>query len=113
MLNAFFIFFFNHLVTPVQISESIRLHNLRNANTVLGTHKAMPDVIKSTASNIITTVPTTIASFRNFFHTTSSTAATTLSRFAATLRTTPSTPCKFVFMCHCVYNVYNLISLSH
>lgn len=74
------------------IPESFRLHN---ANLAPGTPKQLPDVIKSTASNLGTTLPTTSASFRDFFQTTVSTAATTLSRVATTLPTTTSTPRKF------------------
>ncbi|XP_023311158.1 uncharacterized protein LOC108912095 isoform X2 [Anoplophora glabripennis] len=70
-------------------AESFRLPD---KNTLLGTPKQLADVIKSTASNLATTLPTTSASFRDFFQTTVSMAATTLSKDATTLPTTTSTP---------------------
>jgi hypothetical protein len=71
----------------IELSDSIRMHNLRNANTVLGNHVAVPDVITTTAA-AITTAPVITSTLRTVVQTTASTATTTLRSLATTLPTT-------------------------
>lgn len=93
-------FFCKNLVGH-NISEIIRRHSLRNSNTVLGTHRAIPDVLPTIASSLTTEVPTAAVTFRNFFQTTATTAATVFNRFATTLKTTTTNiPCKYVLYEH-------------
>ncbi|KAJ8919487.1 hypothetical protein NQ315_002108 [Exocentrus adspersus] len=68
-------------------AESFHLHDASS------TPKPWPGVIKSTVSNLATTLPTTArARFRDFFQTTASTAATALNSVTTTLPTTTSMP---------------------
>nr|CAI5848713.1 unnamed protein product [Callosobruchus analis] len=88
--------------TVSPFAESIRLHNLRNSKTVLGSHRPYPDpgpsipiVYPTFKSPTIRTTPstTTISFFRDFFRTTTTTAATTVTTAATTtLRSTTSNP---------------------
>nr|CAI5848712.1 unnamed protein product [Callosobruchus analis] len=91
--------------TVSPFAESIRLHNLRNSKTVLGSHRPYPDpgpsipiVYPTFKSPTIRTTPstTTISFFRDFFRTTTTTAATTVTTAATTtLRSTTSNPYVF------------------
>ncbi|XP_074038413.1 uncharacterized protein isoform X2 [Leptinotarsa decemlineata] len=78
----------SNITSESSFADSIKLHNLRNANTVLGTHRAVPDVIKSTVSNLMMTAST----IKNSFQTSVKSAATSFSTIATTSRPTTSTP---------------------
>ncbi|XP_071055879.1 proton channel OtopLc isoform X8 [Onthophagus taurus] len=70
------------------IADSIRSHNLRNANTVLRTHVAIPDVIITTASTILSTLNTTA---QDITSTTAKIVSTTVKSIPMTLPTIPTT----------------------
>ncbi|XP_060532282.1 proton channel OtopLc isoform X6 [Cylas formicarius] len=76
-------------------AESIRQHTLRNANTVLGTHVAKPDVIttSTTASSLLAAVTTasTPASVKKFVTTTARNAYPIFNNIITTTTTLPPT----------------------
>ncbi|XP_071055874.1 proton channel OtopLc isoform X3 [Onthophagus taurus] len=74
------------------IADSIRSHNLRNANTVLRTHVAIPDVIITTASTILSTLNTTA---QDITSTTAKIVSTTVKSIPMTLPTIPTTTERF------------------
>ncbi|KAK9727731.1 Otopetrin [Popillia japonica] len=63
------------------LSEGIRLHAMRNANTVLGTHVAIPDSVVTTAATLTSTVSSTVKDI----------ASTTAQAIATTIRNIPTT----------------------
>ncbi|XP_060532279.1 proton channel OtopLc isoform X3 [Cylas formicarius] len=82
-------------------AESIRQHTLRNANTVLGTHVAKPDVIttSTTASSLLAAVTTasTPASVKKFVTTTARNAYPIFNNIITTTTTLPPTTTRNVF----------------
>lgn len=78
---------FKSWTSVVNIAESIRLHNLRNAQTVLRTHVPVSDLYKP--PTVMT--PTVSTTVKSFFHTAANTVTSTLSSLATTLPTTTST----------------------
>ncbi|KAG5895146.1 hypothetical protein JTB14_007317 [Gonioctena quinquepunctata] len=77
-----------NITSDSAFAGSIKLHNLRNANTVLGTHKAVPDVISSTPSNLIMATTT----LRNSFQASVNSVAKAFSTVATTLLPTTTKP---------------------
>ncbi|CAH0561215.1 unnamed protein product [Brassicogethes aeneus] len=78
-------------------AESIRKHTLRNANTILGTHAAVPDVIKATTKKVVSALPTIAptkipyGNLGNFLRTTTTEAAFRFRNAVTTMPTTTTT----------------------
>ncbi|XP_045478835.1 uncharacterized protein LOC123683888 isoform X7 [Harmonia axyridis] len=70
------------------IAESIRLHTMRNANSVLGTHLVQPDKIIPTLSSIATSTGISTPTVKTFISNSLRTAATTLRSVPTTIPTT-------------------------
>ncbi|XP_044747991.1 proton channel OtopLc isoform X8 [Coccinella septempunctata] len=70
------------------IAESIRLHTMRNANSVLGTHVVQPDKVFPTLSALATSSDATTPTVSSYLWNTIRTAATTLRSVPTTLPTT-------------------------
>ncbi|XP_072388952.1 uncharacterized protein OtopLa isoform X1 [Diabrotica undecimpunctata] len=70
-----------NISSETSLGESIKAHNLRNANTVLGTHRAVPDRILETTTSL--PITTTITSL--------------FDRFITTLRPVPRNPNPWAF----------------
>lgn len=65
------------------IAESIRSHAMRNANTVLGTHVAIPDSVVTTTASAIT-IPTVSSTLKDI-------ASSTIQAMTTTMHTVPTT----------------------
>ncbi|XP_017772758.1 PREDICTED: uncharacterized protein LOC108559895 isoform X2 [Nicrophorus vespilloides] len=76
--------------TSSTFPESIRAHTLRNANTIMGSHLAVPDALfTTTTASTTTTMDSPISTaLKNIITTAATTAATTLQTFVTTTEPT-------------------------